>query len=297
MYQTLAVSPLLFEQLNSEDKKTVLECFTSLDSEIILCDKDKYIFDEYERIIDDKSNPLLKALIKDFINKSSTMGKIRSINEVIASVRVNKKLINLETELALIKTNLNWHIILADSTTKLKFCFTKKGSDFELASPKDYISPNENSNILSRTENISKKRGDSFDLIKWLNKYLSCAEFIELHDGYISSKRALINIDKIFALIKTINHELPIKVIAMSDKARNKYYAKDDGIKIRTRIIELLNQHGLVNSTIILHKDKSDISDRKLVSDKFVISLGHSLDAVREDNYVVKQFDMLSSKV
>ena len=297
MYQTLAVSPLVFEQLNSEVTQTILGCFTSLDSEIILCDKDKYIFDEYENIIDAKANPLLKELIKDFINKSCTMGKIKVVNEVIAPIRVNKQLINLKTELALIKTNENWRIILTDSTTKLKFCFAKDGNDFELASPKDYLSPDEGSQIISRSEAITKKRGDSFDLIKWLEKYLTCAASIELYDGYLQSKRALVNIDRIFASIKTINRDIPIKIISMSDKARNKYNAKDDRIEIRTELENLKQKHNLVNLLIILYEDKTDIKDRKLVTDKFIITLGHSLDAVNTNNYVAKQFDILSAKV
>jgi len=304
MFQTLAVSPLVFIQLSSEDKRTQLDFFSALETETILYDKNNCILEEYDCVKDKINNSILKQLLEEFI-KGIPMGKGKKIENVDVIKRNEKKLSNLETEMILVKNNTDWNIILTDLPTKLKFSITKPEIDYEFASPSNYLKPDDSSQILSDNDKIEKKKGTNYDLVSWLSKFIKSAKQIEIHDGYLQSERALRNLEKIITEISNTNKKMPVEITTMSDVARNTHHIKstnafvnlDDNKNIDEEIKKLGNKYELVNLFINFKKDKRDISDRKIITDKFQVVLGHSLDAVDNDNYVVKQFDIQVSLI
>ncbi len=173
-----------------------------------------------------------------------------------------------------------------------------------MISPNLYLNPNEESQLINASSIISKKKGDKFNLVSWLKKYLMSTTKIELKDGYLQSPRALKNLGKILGEIGSIDSKLPVEIVTMTDKARNiKYDRKkkmhvivDDGIVIKNEITSLVKTKKNENLFITFIDEKININDRNLQTDNFFISLGHSLDAVTENNDVVKQFDIVVTK-
>jgi hypothetical protein len=81
----------------------------------------------------------------------------------------------------------------------------------------------------------------------------------------------------------------------MTDEARNKFNKINDGINIESKIKTLQKRYEIVNLSLKLLDEKMDINDRSLTTDNFFIILGHSFDAVRENNKVYKQFHISST--
>jgi hypothetical protein len=285
MYQNIVLSPTLLAALPKlpiPDLYRLLSCFAT---EKILCDAKGHLLAEYLKVEEDlRSNPKQLQLYKAFIELLPS--NVRLMDVAFPGSRLREQWPNLENEF-IIAQNDFWKIILAEDYDKKSVVGKGKSGDIEVAGSKEYLRPSISSRIKAESEYYKLIKGAEFDVKQLLRKYVKGSKTITIADGYIGQPY---NYQYLQFLISVIDVESCIVIHALNDNARrnsrhdSKYPISSrtyqDDYLISEKISTLFKTHPKKEHQLVIHVKKSELRDRFIETEQYMINIGHALDAV-----------------
>lgn len=299
MYQNLVISPLFLKSFSSLSSDIGFSIMSYLATEVFLCDTSKKLLEEYDSLKEEyklDSNALL--FIETFIN-NITVGKVKFVSNSKFNGRDKLKwnLYEFEKSLACFD---EWKIILTNSSDSEIKQHLEKDFGIELSDANNYFCPTEKSRIRT-IQRITKNPGDEFNFSEWIKKFIKDSNLLIIHDGYACAKNEFRDLEY---MIRIIPNGSLVKVITLSDKARNdsRRNNSNDKINAKDKLQELKNKYRKKTIEWEFKEDKKLIEDRHIQTDKFIIDLGHCLGSTVIDNKTgkiicKKQFTIAVSKL
>ncbi len=298
MFQSLVVSPLFLKSFGTLDADKAYSVMSYLATEIFLCDRNKKLLEEYDKIREDLKNDNNSVLFVENFIKHLTIGRIKPMNNVLSENRNMDDWNDYEIEKLLAVLD-NWKIILTDKSNKDLAVEFKTDLGVELSDIENYISPLDGS-VIRSLQRITKQPSEEFNFRDWIKKYIIDSSSLIIHDGYACANREFKDVD---FLIKALPANASVQIITLSDSARNdsRKGSKGDGIIAEEKLSELKSRYRNKNIEWKLRDEKKLIEDRHLETDKFIIDLGHSLGSTYKDKdsgkiLCKKQFTISVSK-
>ncbi len=280
MYQNLVVSPLFLNSFASLKTDRVYDIMANLATEIFLCDRDKKLLEEYDKVKDKlKHIPQSLLLIESFIN-NVTLGKIKIAENITVKNRKNENWGLYESEKS-IATLDEWKIILTNGLSPEMKMQLESEASIELSDMNNYLIPSEISRVRT-IQRINKLPDDEFDFRNWLKKFLVDTKNLIIHDGYAFAKKELRDVEFI---IDTLPKGSAVSIITLTDKARNgsRYNDSNDGIVAEKELKKLKNKFPQKIIEAEFREEKKLIADRHLKTDRFIIDTGHVLGSTYKD--------------
>ncbi|MBK6915236.1 MAG: hypothetical protein IPH11_16815 [Ignavibacteriales bacterium] len=280
MYQNLVVSPLFLKCFTPLESDKAFNIMANLITEIFLCDRDKKLLEEYDKLKEKhKHTPQSFLFIESFIN-NVTLGKIKIAENITVKNRKDVDWNLYESEKSIVAFD-EWKIILTnDSNPEMKMKLESEVS-IELSDTNNYLIPAEKSRIRT-IQRINKLPDDEFDFKNWLQKFLIDTRNLIIHDGYAFAKREIRDVEFI---IDTLPKGSTVSIITLTDKARNgsRYNDLNDGIVAEEELQKLKNRFPQKIIKAEFREEKKLIEDRHLQTDKFIIDTGHALGSTYKD--------------
>ena len=281
MYQTIALSPTVLQELSSMNFDQRTKVLYNLITEEILSDADSIILNEYLECIDKlagRQKMIMEALLPDLIQR------VRRQKDIFVQKRTIDEYSNYETEIKLAENSL-WQIIISNKVDKCKKEKLIHNYNIEISDLKNYLKPSYLSRIRS-IETIELKPGENFNFRNWIEKYVRDAQTIRIEDGYMCGKYEY---EDLYHILSTIDPDIKVEIITFDDNMRNKsrHNNRNDGIKVKEKLEQLIDTLKLTKTNYLLIKNKKDLKDRCIKTDKFIINHGHALGAVNANNNVV----------
>jgi len=142
-----------------------------------------------------------------------------------------------------------------------------------------YTNPPPDSRVLTAYRIITLKNGDSFDLINFFRPFLKATKTLIIQDGYLFNKnRSLRNLKD---LLSIVDKNIQIKIITLTDEARNRSQIKKENgqvVNAEKELTDLKQKYGLKNFCYELKNSKQDLHARFIETDHFFIHLDKGLD-------------------
>ena len=285
MFQNLVVSPLFLNSFASLKTDKAYYIMANLATEIFLCDRDKKLLEEYDKVKEKlKHIPQSFLFIESFIN-NVTLGKIKITENITVKNRKDGNWNLYESEKS-ITTFDEWKIILTnDSNPEMKMKLESEAS-IELSDTNNYLIPTEISRVRT-IQRINKLPDDEFDFRNWVQKFLIDTRNLIIHDGYAFAKKELRDVEFI---IDALPKGSAVSIITLTDKARNgsRYNDSNDGIVAEEELNKLKNKFPQKIIDAEFREEKKLIEDRHLQTDKFIIDTGHALGSTYKDKVTSK---------
>lgn len=279
MFQNIVISPLLWKDNNLEKHSKRYELISRLQSECFLCDKNKILFQECIEVSEEGSKKNNNFIFEQWLGLTTIDAKIKRIDNINLSKRKNDEFQRYYSE-KLLASNDRCGIILSKEETDEIKNDLRKEIDIELLDVGEYLSPATTSKVRT-IGRVSMKKDEPFDFWKWIHKYIRDTKTLVVHDGYACVPPQYKDLDFI---IRNTPHSTNIKIITLSDAARNK---SRDGEKDEIEVLSILNKLKTNYAPRNLHweirDDKKTITDRHIKTDYFIIDLGHALGATFKD--------------
>lgn len=280
MYQNIVLSPKVIEYSKNLKRNDLLALFLLLDKEKLILDQNKTLLQEYSVFVNEMSESgITYELFKSWLSELVLNGKIVLKSSNSYKVRNKKEQSNLDLERELALQDI-WKIIITDETNELhKFKF-KMENEIDVNGVDNYlaIETDPDSYLRKSSENIQKKVGEDFNFRKWIRKYLLDANKLDIRDGYCCQEYQL---PDLYFILSIINPGIPVSITTLTNPEINQVDILDK-LKIK---------YNLTNYHCNIIESKKEIRDRVLITDRYIINLGHSLGAVNPaDNKVKREF-------
>lgn len=285
MKQAIVISPTIIETLLSyspEDfRNKVLQRFPDY---IYIFDKNRVLLSELAEAIKSRKSKHIHPqtlewmqIIYRLISDESRCSSIEHCTK-----RSSEKWRFLETERDILEDQL-WKIILADNVPNAIKEETQC-MGVEISTLANFLSPISESMIRTPVT-ISKKRGEIFDIVSWVIKYIKDANKIQIEDPFLGARNSIDNLECILHQIA------PGSFIILRGRASHLHTTERfTGISPMDTLKEAAFQ--LRSKQITMHIDAVDddaLCDRSITTDDFDINLGHALGNVESQTHRVKK--------
>jgi hypothetical protein len=285
MKQAIVLSPTIIETLLSfspEDFLTkVLKRFPDY---VYIFDKNRVLLDELNDAMKNRNSKHIHPQTLDWMKVIISVISVECHCSPIEHLkkRSSDKWRFLETERVILKDQL-WKIILADHVPSAIREETHN-EGIEISSVANFLLPVSES-MIRTPETVSKKRGEKFDIVSWVMKYVKDANKIQIEDPFVGAGNSITNLENILQQIA------PDSFIILRGRASHlNTIERFAEISPMDALKEVARQ--LRSKRITVHIDGVEddaLSDRSIMTDDFDINLGHALGNVDPHTHNVKK--------
>jgi hypothetical protein len=277
MYQNVVLSPTVLQMLPSLEPAKRTNMLFQLLTETLLADSGGILLKEYDNVINGlpaKFKWIREGMFADLMERA------RPNVNVTVKVRQPEEYYSLDSEVLIVRRD-ECRVALANTSENIIQRLLYE-SDVEVCGCDDYLYPKRESRVRTvETHNVAK--GQVFDLRKWLSKYLLRSSVIAIQDGYLCKKAAY---EDIKAVLMTTDRAARIAIVTLDDSYQ--------GPGVEDKLETLKRSLAPRDLSWMIERDKSNLRERYIQTDHFLIQISHALGSVDPGTQTVKSEFLLS---
>lgn len=281
MYQEIVISPTIarffenFHQLQFDSPHH--DFLRKLYTEVLLVDEQKEWFKKFETYLQQNPNKQILQQILVHLMDNNRIKKV-PLKEFIQKNSLSDEEIRYECNLAASGKD---KIVVRFEIPELLKKLIRGQYDVEVVDVNEYLHPASDSRVLSDVKIINLKPGEYFDIQNFFKEYCQHTTQLIIQDGYLFNKYGSWRNFREF--LKIVPKNVRIKIITLTDEARNRFKDKGDGFVAEQALNDLQNKFKFRHFEFELKDNKRELHARFIETNHFMIHLDRGFDFIRRN--------------